>query len=289
VQAAAKTDPRLAEAAVAAEAGRITQYLAGGPALLERYRNAPPAAKALIEAAMDARHLGHSSPLPQPLLEAAAPGYLTDQQWDELREDWLEQTLAYCAAPSRGARGPLTRVRHRRGQPTQAQPHYHLAGYLEQIGRIMRRTVLAPPTLWDAFVTYADERDLLRIAEEAERRSLYRHAVRLYQRAAEAGNADALWPAARLLERAGRLDEAIGWLQARAEAGDTHALQQAARLLERAGHLDEAISLYQRAAEAGDTDALQQMAWLLEGAGRLEEAARLRQYGLHPEPDIARD
>ncbi|MFD7409660.1 hypothetical protein ACFV7R_45280 [Streptomyces sp. NPDC059866] len=50
----ARRDPRLSHAARHADAGRITQYLAGAPALLERYRTAPPAPRALIEAAMDA-------------------------------------------------------------------------------------------------------------------------------------------------------------------------------------------------------------------------------------------
>jgi hypothetical protein len=114
--AAAQADSRLAEAVARAEHGHITQFLAGGPALLERYRNAPTAAKALIEAAMDARRPGHGLYLPHSLLEAAASGYLTDEQWDGLGEDWLEQALAYCAQPCRGARGPLTRVRPRPGQ-----------------------------------------------------------------------------------------------------------------------------------------------------------------------------
>jgi hypothetical protein len=117
LQAAAKADPRLDEAATHAEDGRITQFLAGGPALLERYRTAPSAARALIEAAMDARRLGHGLHLPYSLLEAAAPIYLTDQQWDELEEDWLEESLAYCAVPARGARGPLTLIRPRGPPP----------------------------------------------------------------------------------------------------------------------------------------------------------------------------
>ena len=44
---------------------------------------------------------------PQAFLEAAAPGYLTDADWDALGEDWLEQALAYTAVPCKGARGPL--------------------------------------------------------------------------------------------------------------------------------------------------------------------------------------
>ncbi|MFJ4689420.1 hypothetical protein [Streptomyces sp. NPDC088789] len=57
-------DPRLAYAAAHAENGAITQYLAGAPALLERYRTAPDGARALVEAAMDARRLGHGPALP---------------------------------------------------------------------------------------------------------------------------------------------------------------------------------------------------------------------------------
>ena len=91
----------------------MIQFLAGAPELLARYRNAPPAARALIEAAMDARRLGMGAGLPQAFLEAAAPGYLTDDQWDALGEDWLEQALAYTAVPCKGARGPLTRIRPR--------------------------------------------------------------------------------------------------------------------------------------------------------------------------------
>jgi hypothetical protein len=73
--AAAQADSRLAEAAAHAEHGHITQFLAGGPALLERYRNAPAAAKALIEAAMDARRLGHGLYFPHSLL-VNRPGFI---------------------------------------------------------------------------------------------------------------------------------------------------------------------------------------------------------------------
>jgi tetratricopeptide (TPR) repeat protein len=269
LQMAAKADPRLAEAASRAEDGRITQFLAGGPALLERYRNAPAPAKSLIEAAMDARRLGHSLFLPHSLLEEAASGYLTDQERDKFGEDWLEQALAYCAAPCRGARGPLSRVRAR---PVPAHPHYRLADYLEQAGRARRQTVLAPAALWDALVVHGDRRDLVRIAKGAERRSLYRHALQLYQRAADDGDRDALRQATELLERAGRTDEAVDWLQDAATTGHTFAMRRAAELLERAGRTDEAISLYQRAAEGGDGDALRRAVRLLEETSRIDEA-----------------
>jgi hypothetical protein len=104
-------DMRLAQAADRAQDGQVIQFLAGAPELLARYRNATPAAVALIDAAIDARRLGMRIGLPQAFLEAAAPGYLTNTEWDALGEDWLEQALAYTAVPCKGVRGPLTRIR----------------------------------------------------------------------------------------------------------------------------------------------------------------------------------
>jgi hypothetical protein len=51
-------DMRMVLAARSARDGEVIQFLAGAPELLARYRNAPPAAAALIRAAMDARRLG---------------------------------------------------------------------------------------------------------------------------------------------------------------------------------------------------------------------------------------
>jgi len=57
-QVARAADVRLVLAARSAPDGEVIQFLAGAPELLARYRNAPPAARALISAAMDARRLG---------------------------------------------------------------------------------------------------------------------------------------------------------------------------------------------------------------------------------------
>jgi hypothetical protein len=143
-------DVRMALAAQSAPDGDVIQFLAGAPKLLAWYRNAPTAARALIDAAIDARRLGIGAGLPQAFLEAAAPGYLTDDQWDALGEDWLDQALAYAAVPSKGARGPLTRIRPRPPQHDRngwdqpgslaaaAGPVYRLADYLDQHGRAHR-------------------------------------------------------------------------------------------------------------------------------------------------------
>ena len=181
--------------------GEVIQFLAGAPELLSRYRHAPPAAAALIDAAMDARRLGMGAGLPQAFLDAAAPGYLTDAQWDALGEDWLEQALAYAAVPSKGARGPLTRIRPRpasraartRGdQPARtaaaARPLYRLADYLDQHGRAHRASLFPPAQFWSAAAAHAAPGDQAVLGDAAHARGLYRDAVQLHKNAAASGN-----------------------------------------------------------------------------------------------------
>ena len=196
-------DARLVLAAQAAD-GQVTQFLAGAPELLARYRNAPPAAAALISAAMDARRLGMGAGLPHAFLEAAAPGYLTGDQWDALGEDWLQQALAYAAVPCKGARGPLTRTRPRQArtraarsgsrdsaeQPTDGPgsvtggPLYRLADYLDQHGRQHRKGQIPPPEFWAAAAAHALPADHAALGDAAHARGLYRDAAQLHKNAA---------------------------------------------------------------------------------------------------------
>lgn len=140
------------------------------------YGAAPPAARALIEAAMDARRLGHGPALPLPLPEAATEGYLTDVEWDLLDDDWLERAVAYTAMPLRGTRGPLTRIRSRAAhRPESAQPHHRLADYLEQHGRQRRHGDRAPAAAWDALVRHAAPVRRHRLPASAARRGRPHH------------------------------------------------------------------------------------------------------------------
>ena len=200
-QLARAADARMALAARSAPDGEVIQFLAGAPELLARYRHAPPAAAALIDAAMDARRLGMGAGLPQAFLEAAAPGYLTDAEWDALGEDWLEQALAYTAVPRKGARGPLTRIRPRparpaartrRDQPASmaaaAGPLYRLADYLDQHGRAHRASQIPPAEFWSAAAAHAAPGDQAALGDAADARGLYRDAAQLHKNAAASGN-----------------------------------------------------------------------------------------------------
>ena len=147
-------DPRLAQAAAGSRDGRVIQYLAGAPCLLDRYHHAPPAARASIHAAMDARRLRMRPALPRTFLKTAVAEYLTDTEWDLLPDNWLEEGLAYTAKPCKGVRGPLTAIRPRPspGVPDSPAhwPTWQLADYLDQHGRRARRDQTPPGSFWVA-------------------------------------------------------------------------------------------------------------------------------------------
>ncbi|MFF0250796.1 P-loop NTPase [Streptosporangium sandarakinum] len=276
-------DPRLAEAVRQASAGRLTQYLAGGPALLERYDNAEPAARAVLDAAIDARRLGHGLALPRLLLEQAAPGYLSEEEWDLLGEDWLERAFAYLTdhRPCRGARPPLSRIRPRPAPGAarteqSGEPFYRLADYLEQHGTHTRRLLCPPATFWDAAICYAATMsDHQALAWAARDRGRYRYAFALYQAAADAGDLYVLGDLAEMREQAGDHAGAERLARAAADAGDPSALWKLAWMREQAGDHAGAERLYQAAADAGDTSALRDLARMREQAGDHAEVERL--------------
>jgi hypothetical protein len=218
-------DPRLVAAATHAEDRELTQYLAGAPALLERYEAAPLAAKALLTAAMDLRRLGHGAALPLGLLEAIAPTYLTDRQWESLSDDWFSSALSYTEQRCHGAHRPLTRIRARHAQPASSPSHYRLADYLEQTGRQRRRRAIVPTMLWQelaAHVKYPE--DAGRLARAAADRLLYGYAIPFLRRAADGGDGSAAaYRLADLLAERGDLEGAITLLRARADAGNEYA------------------------------------------------------------------
>jgi transcriptional regulator with XRE-family HTH domain len=185
------SDPRLRQAAEFAADGKVTQFIAGIPELLARYENAPAPATALVHAAMDARRLGMSVAIRESFLEAAAPAYLDDSEWDALGGDWLEQALKYTGEPCKGTRGPLSPIRPRTGQTAEG-PAYRLADYLEQHARRERRVVIPPPGFWRSCEALTDPGELRVLGDAARDRGLLRQASRLYKRAAVLGDAEAI-------------------------------------------------------------------------------------------------
>jgi hypothetical protein len=222
---------RSAPSGLGAESGgRITQELAGAPELLRRYQQATPAARAVLWAAMDARRLGHSLFLPEPLLQEAAPGYLDDHDWDQIGGDWFRGAMDELTAPYRRLSGPLVERRPCPGEPHPPHRLRRLADYLEQHARTGRSLICPPASFWIAAVDHAlTLDDLIGLGEEAKERGRYRHAAQLHQQGAE-----------RLYQQA-------------TDARDTRALTDLARLAEAVGEQPGAERLYRQAADAGDT------------------------------------
>ena len=287
-QLARAGDVRMALAARSAPDGQVIQFLAGVPELLARYRHAPPAAAALIDAAMDARRLGIGAGLPQAFLAAAAPGYLTDDQWDALGEDWLEQALAYTAVSAKGARGPLTRIRprparHRGDQPggtaAAAVPLYRLADYLDQHGRARRASQIPPAEFWSAAAVHAAPGDQAALGDAAKVRGLYRDAAQLHKNAAASGNPRA---ALYLSQPPGCLradPRPAHWAAARAALDNPHDVAVLLGSLREAGADEQAAALLARDPAAHTAlDNPGDVAFLLDQlreAGAHEQAAAL--------------
>ncbi|WP_410673577.1 SEFIR domain-containing protein [Amycolatopsis sp. cmx-4-68] len=167
---AAAADPRLDEAAACARDGRITQYLAGGPLLVDRFQDAPAASRALVSAAMDARRLGCGPYLPRALLAQAVPGYLTEPEAEEvLATDWWEAATEYACTRLSGISGMLNRV----------GAAFRLADYLDELGRRRFADDIPPESFWTA-AAHADPGDVVVLADAARARGLLRDAVRLY-------------------------------------------------------------------------------------------------------------
>jgi hypothetical protein len=262
---AAREDPKLSQALDGAQDGRITQYLAGVPELLDRFHNAAPPLKALITAAMDACRLAHSATLTTALLSAAAIGYLTEVELDALADNWVRTALLQLAVQSKGLRGPLAPAR-----PTSSDcSAFVLADYLRQYGAEIRSTADVPETLWQALLDHGSPAEHMTSAEAAFRRGLLHLAFQFAAAAADAGETAGLVMAANLLRGAGRTNDAVTWYRRAARSGDVKAMLALTELLE---DTNEELHWTRRAADAGNNKAASRIATMLSTVGDHEGA-----------------
>ncbi|MFM9634066.1 helix-turn-helix domain-containing protein [Streptomyces galilaeus] len=269
--------------------GRVTQDLAGAPELLNRYQQASPAAKAVLEAAMDARRLGVGLHLPQAFLTDAATDYLHQSDYDHLTDDWAEQSYAELAKPVYGKQVPLRRTipRPPRRPPTPTTavgtaapqatgPQLRLADYLEQHGRTARRHMCPPASFWHAAHAHlTNPDDLNNLTRAAEQRHRLQWAHYLRRRAADHGSTEALYSLAIMREGTGDREAAEALARQAAHHGKTEALYELAQMREEAGDGEGAEALARRAAHHGNTEALYRLARMRANAGDREGAADL--------------
>ncbi|WP_432177125.1 AAA family ATPase [Streptomyces sp. Tue6028] len=281
-------DSRLADALAHTTDGRLTQYLAGAPALLERYRTAPPAVRAVISAAMDASRLGGVTLLAREFLETAAEGYLSDDAYDALGEGWLRDALAYTQQPSKGVRGLLSRVRARPG--ASGPGGLRLSDYMDHIGRTERRFSAPPASFWRAAHSHLSEAHLVRaLGRAAESRWRDAEAAGLYQRALDLGDAKAGQDLAWLWQERQRDDEARRAEEQTALAGDGDALEELLMPLLEQGEFQQADQLVREAADRGNPTAQLHLARALVVEGETREAAHwYAEVARCSDPDVLR-
>jgi TPR repeat protein/transcriptional regulator with XRE-family HTH domain len=281
-------DPQLAQALNQAQDGRLTQYLAGAPALSERYRMAAPAVRALIQAAMDGRRFGVGNHIAGNFLAHAAEDYLTDPEYLTLRDNWLYEAFCESNRPVHGNLAPLAPVRIR-GASYRHQLHqtgniasskYRLADSLEQLGRLERNQFCPPVSFWEAAHEYlTDSVELANLAVAAHDRHRLYWAHRLTRRVEEHGDASALIELADMwMEEHLELAESL--YRRSAEMGNARAMSSVGYLREDAGDRDEAKEWYRKASEAGDGEASYRLAEICENLGDAEKAERLYRQAL---------
>lgn len=266
-----RDDPRIAAALDQADqetAAGFAEYLAAGPAALERWRSARdgahPLAGAIISAAVDARRAGFITPIPANLLEVLYEHYLAPR--DRRRHAGspaFAAALAWAAEPVRGASGCLNAADGGRYDPFD---------YLTDHAQSTSPATGIPATVWTTVLAYASPQDAYPIAYAAYQARRLEVSEAGYRRAAAAGHATAMNNLAVLLDETGRTDDAEGWWRRAIDAGHITAMRNLGNLMKRQDRTGDAEAWYRRAIDAGHISAMHNLAILLDETGRAEEA-----------------
>ncbi|MGW6412139.1 hypothetical protein ACWF95_33785 [Streptomyces vinaceus] len=186
---AAESDRRL-RTAMKTSADRITQYIAAGPALLEFFndcRDINPGTWAILSAAMDAYAVGHPDSLSEKFLRETSLGYLSDDEWSGLTEDWFSRSLMHAGTELRGAARPLVKVRPRDEGGEDLQ--FRLADYLVQHSQAERSQLPVPGSFWKSVTSHVtDQLSLAAFARAADERGMFKEAAHLWAELASEGD-----------------------------------------------------------------------------------------------------
>lgn len=253
-------DRRLAIAvASSGDDGEVIQHLTGGPELVEGYLDGGlfnPVERAVITAAMEARRLGHVSPIPAKLLEEAANGYLTGRQRPG-NQDWAVAALNAITSGTRAdntrtdVRRTLKALTEYRSRAGQSEVAYEPNSFLDQNTRAQRADTVGPYHLWSALAdNSATADDLHSVGNAAQLRGLFRHAAKMWLRAVRLGKSTAAAPLLRAVIRIEdeHLTEAADWMVENTPLDNPRAADSLIRALNQAGRGDVVPALSVRAA-----------------------------------------
>ncbi len=250
---------------------------AGSRGLLQRYQDAPRAARAVVDAAIDARRFGFPPPIPGAFLRhaAASAASTTDQRRSVSSNDvqpWDDEFAAaidYATTATRSGEATLLTIDTPTG--SLAGQRYRLNEYLLYVGTMQRTAAFPSARFWDALaLTVTDPETLLAVGTNAERRGRFGRAGQAYQCAIEHGDTTALVRLALLREQAGDRHGADRLAIRASEHGDRTALTRLAIRAEERGDDRRADSLARSAAMDGDVSVLCTIAERHPGSARAE-------------------
>ena len=211
---------------------------------MERYRNAPDAFKAIVDAAIDLRRFGKSPLIPSQLLYDVAALTMEHDVFSGLPDDWFQEGIAYVLAQCKGASGPLARVRPLPDAPPQTEPTYRLSDYMEQVGRTARASLPPPLSFTVTILRHVKNvEELKSIASSLHDRGRIFYAAQLYLQALELGDYEAAHNLAGILEFAGDRIGAAKIIEACYRSGDPKGSELLAYYLYRSGEEERAEAL----------------------------------------------
>ncbi|MFJ4873262.1 transcriptional regulator [Streptomyces sp. NPDC088757] len=182
------------------------------------------------------------------------------------------------ARPRTAHRSPGIPVGSRSGTSPSADNVYRLADYLEQHGRQERQRSCPPDSFWNAAADYlAGPDELISLARAAANRLRYRVAVSLFELADRHGSPTAWHGAASMWMEASQHEQAVRVAEKAAADGRADALVWLARHHQLHGARESADSSRLRAVQAGHPDAVADLAWVRYRSGNhvsAEELAR---------------
>jgi tetratricopeptide (TPR) repeat protein len=248
-------DPRIADAL--AHAGRygLAEYLAAGPRLWRRWRNAravdslahEQTGAAIVAAALDCRRAGLTRPVSEKVLAGLYldPTYLDPAVAGRLDPAVFQQGLAWATELVQGTSALLA----------PEAGGYVVFDYLLDTVQAAPDASPVPARVWQHLLSDLHADDALAIGVAAYWADERQVAERAWQVAANTGDHDAELNLGVLLKQQGRLGEAEHWYRRAADTGHHGAEYNLGVLLKQQGRLEEAEHWYRRAADTGDHDA----------------------------------
>jgi len=243
-------DPRVAEASSHLDEYGLAEYMAAGPRLLERWRNAwdvggQPAGAAVVAAAVDCRRTGISVPLSQDLLRELYHYYLDERGGGRLRPESFDDALRWATERVYATSSLLIPTSDSYGSGFLA------FDYLVEAAEKDSEMKQIPFAVWGAMIDYSEAttaafidaesvswssmgrrfsklgrtdsaEDMFLLAVELERRRSVSEAVRWYREAAIHGHFPAAHRLGLVEHRVGNLSAAERWYRIAASTGDAH-------------------------------------------------------------------